>query len=389
MTIEVRAGFMPLLDCAPLVVAREIGFAAAEGIELSVHRETSWAALRDRLAVGHLDVAHILAPMPIAANLGLGPLQMSLVVPMALGFGGNTVTVSQSVWRELEAVGAPVDFDAGAAVRALAQVVAARHAAGAARLVLGIVHAYSAHHYQLAYWMASAGIVPGRDVELVVVPPLLMPSALAGRQIDGFCAGEPWGSVAALRGAGRILTTNANIWRSCPEKVLGVRKAWAREHGERIERLVRAVYRAAVWCDDSVNRAALGEILARAEYIGQPIELLQPGLSGSLLAPNGNGRGVDGFLTFANNDATFPWTSHALWLYTQMVRWRQTVYARDALDVVRATYKPNVFRAALAPLGVVVPMRDDRFEDGFFDARGFDAGDVEGYLASFAVERTG
>lgn len=387
MTIEVRAGFMPLLDCAPLIVAHELGFAAAEGITLSVHRETSWAALRDRLAVSHLDVAHILAPMPIAANLGLGPLQMSLVVPMALGFGGNTVTVSQSVWRELEAAGAPVDFDAGAAVQALARVVATRRAAGASRLVLGIVHAYSAHHYQLAYWMASAGIIPGRDVELVVVPPSLMPSALAGRQIDGFCAGEPWGSVAVLQGAGRILTTNANIWRSCPEKVLGVRTAWARENGEWLQRLVRAVYRAAVWCDAGENRAALGEILARPGYIGQPIDMLRPGLSGSLITPDGSARRVDGFLTFARNDATFPWTSQALWLYTQMVRWGQAAYARDAVELVRATYEPDVLRAALVSIAGVVPARNDRFEDGFFDARCFDANDVEGYLASFAADR--
>lgn len=387
MTIEVRAGFMPLLDCAPLIVAHELGFAAAEGITLSVHRETSWAALRDRLAVSYLDVAHILAPMPIAANLGLGPLQMSLVVPMALGFGGNTISVSKSVWGELEATGAPVDFDAGAAVQALARVVAARRAAGASRLVLGIVHAYSAHHYQLAYWMASAGIIPGRDVELVVVPPSLMPSALAGRQIDGFCAGEPWGSVAVLRGAGRILTTNANIWRSCPEKVLGVRTAWARENGEWLQRLVRAVYRAAVWCDAGENRAALGEILARPGYIGQPIDMLRPGLSGSLIAPDGSARRVDGFLTFARNDATFPWTSQALWLYTQMVRWGQAAYARDAVELVRATYEPDVLRTALASIAGVVPARDDRFEDGFFDARCFDANDVEGYLASFAADR--
>lgn len=389
MTIEIRAGFIPLLDCAPLIVARQMGFAAQEGIDLIVHRETSWAALRDRLAVAHLDVAHILAPMPIAANLGLGPLQMSLVVPIALGFGGNTVTVSQDVWRELHAAGAAVDFDAGAAVRALACVVADRRASGRKRLVLGIVHAYSAHHYQLAYWMASGGVFPGRDVELVVVPPSLMPAALAGRQIDGFCAGEPWGSVAVRQGAGRILTTNASIWRSCPEKVLGVREDWARERGEHAHRLVRAVHRAAVWCDEGENREALGEILARAGYIGLPIDALQPSLSGNLIAPDGNVRHVDGLLTVARNGATFPWTSQALWLYTQMVRWCQATHAREALDLVRTTYAPDVFRAALAPLGVAAPVHDDRLEDGFFDARCFDANDVEAYLASFAPERVG
>ena len=90
---QIVAGFMPLLDSAILVAAREKGFTAAEAIDLVLVRETSWANIRDRMAVGHFQVAHVLAPMPIASNLGLTPLAVPVIAPMALGLGGNAVTV--------------------------------------------------------------------------------------------------------------------------------------------------------------------------------------------------------------------------------------------------------------------------------------------------------
>ena len=106
---KIRLGFMPLVDAAPLIAAKEFGFADAEGLDLTLSRETSWATIRDRLSVGHLDAAHALAPLPIAANLGLGPLPVTMAVPMALGFGANTVTVSPVLWEEMAAHGAQAD----------------------------------------------------------------------------------------------------------------------------------------------------------------------------------------------------------------------------------------------------------------------------------------
>ncbi len=230
---RIRAGFMPLIDAAPLIVAARIGFATAEGIAIDLVRETSWASLRDRIAVRHLDVAHMLAPMPIAANLGLTSLPTRLLAPMALGSGGNTITVAMPLWQELAQHGATADFDARRAADAFAAVVRARKAADRSPLTIAVVHPHSAHHYQLAYWLAAAGIDPTRDVDIVVVPPPLTADALSGRQIDAFSAGEPWGSIAVSKGVGCILTTNAHIWRSSPEKVLGVREAWAEEDRDR------------------------------------------------------------------------------------------------------------------------------------------------------------
>ncbi|HUG61421.1 MAG TPA: ABC transporter substrate-binding protein, partial [Methylomirabilota bacterium] len=217
---QVRAGFLPLLDAAILVAAHERGFAEAEGIALTLVRDTSWANIRDRMAVGHFDVAHMLAPMPIAARLGLLPMPLDVVAPMALGLGGNAVTVSESLARTMVEQGWSPGLDAEAAGRAVAAAVRSRAGRGLGRLTIAVVHPYSGHNYDLRYWLAASGVHPDRDVDIVVLPPPSMPEALASGRLDAFCVGEPWNSVAVDAGVGVIVTSKASIWRSSPEKVL-------------------------------------------------------------------------------------------------------------------------------------------------------------------------
>ncbi|MFN3867878.1 MAG: CmpA/NrtA family ABC transporter substrate-binding protein [Hyphomicrobiaceae bacterium] len=398
----VHAGYMPLLDCAPLVVAATEGFAEAEGVHLAITRESSWATVRDKLAVHHLDVAHVLAPMPIASNLELAPLNTPLVVPISLGFGGNTVTVSRALWRQLADLGAPSDFDAAATAAAMAALVAARRRKGEAPLVIAVVHTHSAHHYELAYWLATVGLIPGRDYEIMVVPPQLSAAALAAGHVDGFCAGEPWGSVAVAEGVGAIVTTKPNIWRSSPEKVLGVRADWADANPDTLDRLVRAVYRAAQWCDEPANRPRLAALMSGPEYLAQPVERLLPALTRALVAADGTIRGVPDLLTFSARAANFPWHSHALWLYTQMVRWHHAPLTRAAFATARDTYRPDLNRRALTPLGAPLPSANSKIEgalavetpvgsasgrltlgpDGAFDGQLFDPDHALDYLAS-------
>ncbi|MEO0672948.1 MAG: CmpA/NrtA family ABC transporter substrate-binding protein, partial [Pseudomonadota bacterium] len=290
-----NAGFIPLIDAAPLLVAERLGLAAAEGVTLNLSRETSWATIRDRLSVNHLDVAHALAPLPLAANLGLGPMDARMIVPICFGTGGNTVTVATHVAeaiRQAEGASAPAamsagtsaPFDPSAAVAGLKRLVRERDAAGLRKLVFGIVHPHSAHRYQLAYWLASGGIVPGRDISLLVLPPALLPSALEAGRIDGFCAGEPWGSTAVASSAGTILTTNAHIWRGSPEKVLAVNAEWAEPNRDALLRLVRAIYRACLWCDDAENHGALADLLAGDDAVGTPRALIANSLARTLPA---------------------------------------------------------------------------------------------------------
>lgn len=405
----VRMGFMPLTDCAPVVAASLLGFAEAEGLRVNLTKEASWATLRDRIAVRHLDAAHMLAPMPIAACLGLTPLPDRLIVPLMLGFGGNTITVSRTLWADLKAAGAPTRLEASGTARALAEVAARRRREGAPKLVFAVVHHHSAHTYQLSYWLAAAGILPNVEIDIVAVPPPLMPSALAAGQIDGFCAGEPWGRVASVTGSGRCVTTNIAIWRASPEKVLGVAQDWAEADPERHFRLIRAVYKAAVWCDDPANRSELARLLARPEIFDLPAEILEANLDGRIALDNGEEMQVSGFLNFSRSAATFPWKSHAAWFYSQMVRWGETKMSADGYARAQATYRPDVHRTALAPLDVPLPTANAKIEgaitaeaavpstvgrlflasDRFFDGGIFDPERIEDYLASQPVKADG
>lgn len=405
----VRAAFMPLLDAAPLIAAAHLGLAREEGLDLRLERETSWATLRDRVAVGHLDVAHMLAPMPIASNLGLAPLPARLVVPIALGYGGNTITVSQSLWRELfpQSDATAAMPDAMTAGRLLAHHVRHRSLARRPKLTVAVVHTHSAHYYQLAYWLAAVGIDPERDIDLVVVPPSLTAAALAEGQIDAFCAGEPWGSVAVAQSLGRVLATNTSIWQSSPEKVLAIRERWLDDDVARAHALVRSIHRAAFWCDDVANSAELVRLLARADAINLDEATISKSLEGRAAHRNLEAGATSGFLTFARNGASFPWLSHASWFYAQMVRWRQVPYSAEGLQTARSTYRPDLFRAALKTLGVDMPAANSKVEgqlatatpvgstrgrlilgpDAFCDGRIFDPDDVERYVASLPPVR--
>ncbi|HZP08919.1 CmpA/NrtA family ABC transporter substrate-binding protein [Methyloceanibacter sp.] len=402
---EVTAGFMPLLDSALLVAAKEKGFAEKEGLDLVLARETSWANIRDRLAVGHFQVAHMLAPMPIACNLGLTPLASRTIAPMALGLGGNAVTVSNALWTEMAALGAKPDLDPATAGAALRQIVADRARASRPPLRFAVVHPHSGHNYELRYWLAACGIDPDRDIEIVILPPPLMADALASGSIEGYCVGEPWNTAAVARGFGRIATVKAKIWRGSPEKVLGAQAQWAERHPEALAALLRAIYRAAVWAAEPGNREELARLLAGPHYVDRPAEWMMPALTGEIEIGGAAVIPVEDFFVPLAKAATFPWKSHALWLYTQMVRWGQIKHDKSNEAMARDTYRPDLYRNALKPLGVALPGANAKVEgalkiatpvgsagaslilgpDGFFDGRLFDPDRIDAYIAAEGV----
>jgi two-component system, oxyanion-binding sensor len=447
--IELIAGFIPLMDCACLAVAREYGFAEAEGIELTLVRESSWANIRDRLLVGHFDAAHMLGPMTVASTLGVGHVAVPLVAPFALGLGGNAVTLSAQIAAEVdaeldtgldtdlegngEAAGRASDELPGSNARrgahvvsregpdgadwwrrralaiggALRRVVARRAADGLAPLTFGIVHPFSCHNYELRYWLAASGIDPDVDVRLVVVPPPLLADSMRAGHVDGFCVGEPWNSVAVEAGLGSIAFPASAVWRYAPEKVLGCRADWAGKHTGELLALVRALYRAAVWCDREENRTDLAGLLSQKRYVGAAPDVLERALAGALVTTAGRAAvAVEDFHVPLRHAATFPWTSHALWFYSQMVRWKQTSWSEAALAQIRDTYRPDLYRDAIASLDLDVPLVDTRLEgvpvsfastkgtlelpsSAFLDERAFDASRVAAYVASFAAGASG
>ncbi len=365
-------GFIPLLDCASLVVAAERGFAAQEGLELALVRETSWANIRDRIVVGHFDAAHMLGPMTVASTLGIGHVKVPVIAPFSLGLGGNAITVSKALWERMKDEGAAVGADPATQGAALKRVITAREGAGLGPLTFGMVYPFSCHNYELRYWLAAAGIHPDRDVRLVVIPPPFLADAMRAGQIDGFCVGEPWNSVAVDAGVGAIVTPTTAIWPLSPEKVLGCRAQWAERHPGELASLIRALHRASLWCEAAENHAELAQLLSEPRYVGTSAELLLRGLTNRLTLLAGmEPTRLPQFYLPARHAATFPWASHALWFYSQMVRWRQIELSADHLTAVRAAYRPDLYRAALAGLDIEMPQADTKVER-FFDGWSFD-----------------
>ena len=341
----IRIAFLPLTDCAILAAAKERGFAEKHGIALELVRDVSWATIRDRLVYRQVECAHLLAPLAVAVTLGLSQRPAPLAAPFKLSLNGNAIAFSRTL---AQAVGGT----AGNRVRQPART-AQRLAAALKRLdrkpVLAVVHRFSSHALMLRYWLAYAGIDPDEDVELRVLPPPFMATALAAGEIDGFSAGEPWNSTAVDSGAGEIVALGCRIWESGPEKVLAMREDWAEANADTLDRLLRALDEAAAWCDSAENRTELARLLSRDDYIGVAPELIERGLSGSLkLTSDGDTAEADNFLLLHRRAANFPWRSQALWIYSQLVRWGFIEHSAEAQTSASGVFRSDLYRRALA-----------------------------------------
>ena len=380
MTTPLQIGFIPLIDAAALITAVEKGFTKAEGLDVKLVREVSWSNVRDKLNIGLFDAAHILAPVPIASSLGLGHIKVPIVVPLTLNLNGNAITVSPALHAAIMAEIDGNPFDPMATARALSRVAAARRRSGGEPLTFGMTFPFSTHNYQLRFWMAAGGVDPDEDVRLVVLPPPFMVDSIASGQIDGFCVGAPWNSIAVDRGVGRILHFGSDILQRAAEKVLAVRQQWAEKDPQTLAALVRAVFRAAEFAEAPENRREVAEILARNEYIGVDASVILRTLEGRLkIAPDGTIREGDRYILFAREEASTPDPVQAAWLYAQMVRWRQTAMSPEALKAAQDTFRPDLYDAAL---GRARQPQTASKALGAFAGPDFDAGNVEAYFAA-------
>jgi ABC-type nitrate/sulfonate/bicarbonate transport system substrate-binding protein len=400
-TTPFRIGFLPLVDAALPILARELGFAEAEGISLELIRDISWATVNDRLLYGHSDAAHLLAPLAIATTLGLGRPATPLSVPFVLGLNGNAITLRPDLAAQVTAVGAPGDV---AAIGARLAIVAQAARERGTPLRFGVVHRYSSHNYMLRYWLIGCGIDPDADVAIVTVAPPFAADALAAGEIDGICVGEPWNSVAVDRGVGVIVAVTSQIWLRGVEKVLAMRTARMEENPDLTHRLLRALYRAGVAFVDPARREDIAAILAGPAYLDGSATLIGHAISDRIVFAQGAAPiDVPDFMFQHREAANFPWVSQAAWLYAQMTIAGHVPANATSYDAAQRVFRPDVYRAALRPLGVPLPGASSKLEGGiiealgvgttqgrlilgadrFFDARSFDPADLAGYLGGF------
>ncbi|NLQ16122.1 ABC transporter substrate-binding protein [Marinomonas sp. M1K-6] len=315
----VRIGFIPLIDCAPFVIAQEKGFFTQEGVAVALSKEASWASIRDKVAFNLLDGAHMLASMPIAASLGIGTIKTAMQTSFTVSHNGNGITVANVLYEQLQDFAeASVDIRTGVALRRLID----HRGAKAAPLRFAIVYPYSSHNYQLRDWLSRAGIDSDKDVQIIVVPPVKMLDSLKQGDIDGYCVGEPWNSLAVEQGVGHMLVTGYEIWGSTPEKVFGVNTHWAEQHQAAHLAIIRALEKACGWVDDINNQTELLNILSHPDYLNCTLEQLVYGFSA--IKPKGQfDWPMKAYQRFSGRDINKPLPSYALWIMAQMHRWQQ------------------------------------------------------------------
>jgi len=245
---------------------------------------------------------------------------------------------------------------------------------------------FSTHNYQLRFWMAAGGVDPDEDIRLVVLPPPYMADSIASGQIDAFCVGAPWNSIAVDRGVGQILHFVSDILVRAAEKVLAVRQSWSEKNPEQVAALVRAAFRAAEFIEQPQNRSEVASMLARPERIGVEADVIRRTLDGRLkISPDGTIRESSRYLLVGREGAPRPDPVQAAWLYAQMVRWGQAAITPEALAIAMGVFRPDLYDAALgirgqSDCGAVGSV-------GAFAGPVFDPADMAGYLASFEVSR--
>ncbi len=347
-----RIGFVPLLDMAALAVAHELGFAQSEGLALELRAAPSWSSLRDMLLWGQIEAAHMLAPLPVAMAMGLGGAVARVDILQNLSLNGVVIAVSSALADAMRAEGHDFAFnDPRATAADLARVVPTG-------LRIGVPFPFSCQAALVTRWLRETPI----RYELCTVPPPRMADALGAGEIDAYCVGEPWGSMAVESGVGSLILPGKAIWAAAPEKVLAARHDWVGENPELTAALMRAVWRAGKWLDDPLNRQTACELLCRTEYVNAPAEILERALRGEMvISPRGEMRRVSEFTRFHDGAASFPWRSQAAWFAAHLAE-RHGLALAESVRAAKVICRTDLYRHNLRGAGADLPGASEKLE---------------------------
>jgi nitrate/nitrite transport system substrate-binding protein len=370
---DLRLGIIALTDCSPLVVAHEKGFFKKYGINATISKGASWAAIRDSLSNGDLDATHMLLGMPIASTMGLlGSPKKAMVVPWMLNRNGQAITLGASLKGK-------VKDDP----RALKPLAAAAKAAGAP-MTFAMTFPPGTHAMWLRYWLAAGGIHPDTDISLITIPPPQMVANMKVGKMQGFCVGEPWNARAIADGIGFTATTTQAIWKDHPEKVCAFTAEFAEKNPRTVKAVLKALHEASVWLDRMENRPEQCAIVSRPAYINCPKELILGRLQGKYDFGDGRTLQDPNYMLFSGRNCNYPQPKYAVWWLTQFRRWGMVQGAPDYEGVAKQVMRPDLYEAAMRE-GGFTPGARNMLPEKLFDGVTFDPTKPEAYARSFAI----
>jgi nitrate/nitrite transport system substrate-binding protein len=369
---EVRIGFIPLTDCASVVMASVLGFDKKYGIKIVPTKEASWAGVRDKLVNGELDMAHVLYGLIYGVHLGIGGPKKDMAVLMSLNNNGQAISLSKAL-ADKGAVDGP----------SLAKVMARekREYTFAGTFPTGT------HSMWLHYWLAASGINPLSGAKLITVPPPQMVANMRVGNMDGFCVGEPWNQRAIIDGIGVTAITTQDIWKDHPEKTLGTTGEFVKKNPNTCRAVMMAVLEASRWIDASLaNKMKMADVVAEKSYINTSVDAINQRILGRY--QNGMGKTWDdpNHMKFFNDGAVnFPYLSDGMWFLTQHKRWGLLKEHPDYLAVATQINQIDLYKQAAGALKISVPkdpMRSSKLMDGVV----WDGKDPRKYADSFKVK---
>ena len=368
---EVKIGFIPLTDCAPIVVAAEMGFDKKYGIKIVPSKEASWAAIRDKTVNGELHAAHVLYGLVYGVQMGIGGQQKDMNVLMTLNHNGQGITLS----NQLKDKG----VKDGKTLKRLLENENRDY-------TFAQTFPTGTHAMWLNYWLAANGIDPIKDVKTIVVPPPQMVANMRIGNMDGYCVGEPWNARAIYDKVGYTVATSQDIWADHPEKVLGTTADFVAKNPNTARAMVMAILEACKYIEATENRAKVAELISQKSYVNAPKEVILGRFLGDY--DNGNGKkwkDANFMKFFEDGKVPFPFLSDGMWFLTQHKRWGMLKSDPDYLTIAKKVNRIDIYTQAASALGISVPaspMRSSKLMDGTV----WDGKDPKAYAASFKIK---
>jgi len=368
---EVKIGFIPLTDCASVVMASVLGIDKKYGVKIVPSKEASWAGVRDKLVNGELDMAHVLYGLVYGVHLGVSGAKKDMAVLMTLNNNGQAITLSKKL------------ADKGAVDAAsLAKLIATE------KREYTFAHTFptGTHAMWLYYWLAAAGIDPFKDVKNITVPPPQMVANMRVGNMDGYCVGEPWGQRAIMDGIGITGITTQDIWKDHPEKVLGTTADFVKKYPNTARAVTAAILEAGKWIDAGLqNKNKMAETIADKSYVNTSVDAINQRILGRYT--NGLGKSWDdpNHMKFYNGGAVnFPYLSDGMWFLTQHKRWGLLKEHPDYLKVATEINRIDIYKQAAAATQTPVP-KDLLRTSKLFDGTVWDGKDPKKYADSFKL----
>jgi nitrate/nitrite transport system substrate-binding protein len=371
-TTTIRFGMIALTDCAPIVMAHELGYFKKFGIESIVSKEASWAVIRDKLSIGENQATHMLIGMPIASTMGLaGSPVKPMVIPWLLNRNGQAITLN----NKLKAAGAKTPKQ----VKPLAD----KAKAAGDPLTFAMTFPPGTHAMWMRYWLGSGGIHPDKDVNLITIPPAQMVANMKVDKMDGFCVGEPWNNRAIQDGIGFTAITTQQMWKDHPEKVCAFTEEFATKNPRTVKAILKGLHLASQHLDNLDNRTKAAEIIARPAYINCPPEIILERLLGKYNYGDGRVEQDPNYMIFSSRNTNYPHQIYGKWWLTQLRRWGMTKGAPDYVNIPKRVLRADIYLEAMKEMGVKVNVAEEQkitLFDGVFDGK-----DPDKYAKSFPV----